>query len=243
MDGSARLMPACTDSIRARSCSRRESSGRATAGNASRARTGSRRARSNISGTPDGRRRRRRAPPSSLYRTGGGDARGPAKPQAAVSLRRGGAAARGGGRGGRLLLLLLRLAVGRDQGGVEHGALLEDLAGQLVGQGGVLAEELLGLLGAVAQPHLAVVEPVALLVDQLVLLPQDEQVALLADPAVVHQLELGGAERRGHPVLDHLDLDLPADWVLALLDVLARADLHADRAVELQRQPAGGRLG
>src|SRR5690606_39405000 len=62
------------------------------------------------------------------------------------------------------------------------------------------------------------------------------------DTFAVHDVEFGLAERRGDLVLDHLHTGADTDGVLAVLDRLDTADIHAHRGVELQRVTAGGRL-
>src|SRR5581483_1262416 len=92
---------------------------------------------------------------------------------------------RGGGlaaAAGRLLRRLLGLAVLlRYAGRPEQTPLLQHLAADLLRQGRVVAQVLLDVLPPLAQPHVAVAQPGAALVDQLVLEGQVDQVALAAD--------------------------------------------------------------
>src|SRR5262249_52132044 len=90
-------------------------------------------------------------------------------------------------------------------------------------------------------PPMAVVA--ATLLNDVVFNAQIDQVALAADTAVVHQVELGLAERRRHLVLDHAHLGPRADRYIAVLDARHFADVQAHRAVELQGQAAGSRFG
>ena len=57
-----------------------------------------------------------------------------------------------------------------------------------------------------------------------------EQAALFRDALVVHDVELGHAERRRHLVLDHLDLGPVADDVGAdcLIDSMRRTSSRTD---------------
>ena len=106
--------------------------------------------------------------------------------------------------GGRLVLVLFDGGDWQRLRWVQQAAFFQHLAADLVHQRRVVAQELLGVLPALAQADVAVVEPGAALVDELVLDGQVEQVAFAADAAVVHQVELGLAERRRDLVLDHL---------------------------------------
>src|SRR4029079_10709226 len=70
-----------------------------------------------------------------------------------------------------------------------------------------------------------------------------EEVAFVADAAVVHDIELGVAERGGDLVLDHAGAGAGADGDLAFLDGLGAADVDADGGVELEGAAAGGGFG
>src|SRR5258708_5507881 len=72
------------------------------------------------------------------------------------------------------LAILVHGAVGVD-GGVD-GAGGEDLGDDLIGDWGVVAEVLLGVLAALADPEVAVIEPRARLLDDLVGKGQVDQV-------------------------------------------------------------------
>ncbi len=120
--------------------------------------------------------------------------------------------------------LIRRLPVGA--GGPAGGrAVGDDLGRDLVGQRGVVAEVLLDVLAALAEPEVAVVEPRAGLLDQLVDDGQVEQVGLAGDAVGVHHVELADAERRSDLVLDDLGLDPRADDFLAVLDRPDAADV------------------
>src|SRR5581483_11696398 len=117
-----------------------------------------------------------------------------------------------------------------------------DLRLDLVPDLDVLAQELARVLAALPEPHLAVRDEGARLAQDAHLDADVEQAAFLRDALVVEDIELGCAERRRDLVLDDLDLRPDADRVLALLDRLDPADIHADGGVELQRAAARRRL-
>ena len=58
----------------------------------------------------------------------------------------------------------------------------------------------------------------------------------------VNDVEFGFAKRRGHFVLHHFRARARADHSVAFLDRLDSANVHANRGVEFQRAPAGGRF-
>src|SRR5438067_1962658 len=134
----------------------------------------------------------------------------------------------GASRGGRLALLIR--AAGR------HGArLLADLGLDLRGDIRVVAEELLRVLAALAKPGLPVVEPCAVLRHDAGEESHIDEPALARDALDREDLELGETERRRDLVLHDLHPHAPADDVGAVLDLLDRAHVEADRRVELQR--------
>src|SRR5919201_232007 len=118
-----------------------------------------------------------------------------------------------------------------------------DLALDLIADRGVLAQELFGVLAPLAQPCLAEGEEGAALFDQAHLHAHVDDAAFFTDAVVVHQIELGGAERGGDLVLDHLDLVAPADHFGPLLDLVDAAQVEAYAGVELEGPAAGRGLG
>src|SRR5712692_963930 len=124
----------------------------------------------------------------------------------------------------------------RRSGGQRRGAgALAHLRLDLGGDGRVVAEVLLRGLAALTDARLAVVDPRARLLEHAGGHAQVEQPALARDALRREDLELGDAERRRDLVLHDLDLHAPADDLGAVLDLLDRADVEADRRVELQR--------
>ena len=101
---------------------------------------------------------------------------------------------------------------------------------------------MLGVLASLAQAKLSIIDPGAALFDDLVLNRQIEEIALAADAVVVHEIELGLLERRGHLVLDDTHLDARADRLFAVLDAGDLADIETDGAIKLEGQAARGRL-
>ena len=135
------------------------------------------------------------------------------------------------------------LGLGTSTPRVPSQRLLADQPFDLLRDVGRALEELARVLASLAQPRLAVREEGARLLDQPQLDGQVEQAALLGDALVVHDVELGHAERRRDLVLDHLDLDAAAHDVRALLDGVDPPHVQPHRAVELQRAAAGRGLG
>ena len=121
--------------------------------------------------------------------------------------------------------------------------MLDQRLAELLLQLRVLVEVGEDLLAALGELLAAVRVPGAGLLDDAELLGGIDELAELVDAGAVEDLEVGLAERRGELVLDDLDLALAADRVVPALDRLLAADIEADRAVELQRVPARGRLG
>src|SRR5438067_1833189 len=141
----------------------------------------------------------------------------------------------GASRGGRLAFLIR--AAGR------HGArLLADLGLDLRGDIRVVAEELLGVLAALSEPGLAVVEPRAVLRDDAGEEAHVDEPAFARDAFDREDLELGESERRRDLVLHDLHPHAPSDDVRAVLDLLDRTHVQADRRVELQRLATRSRL-
>src|SRR5205807_5777951 len=107
---------------------------------------------------------------------------------------------------------------------------------------GVLLDEQFGVFASLAEAHVAVGEPGAGLLDDLVLDTDVDELAGLGDPLAVADVELRLAERRGALVLDHLDFDARADDFFPFLDLVGAADVEAHRGVELESPAAGGGL-
>ena len=93
---------------------------------------------------------------------------------------------------------------------------------------GMVAQELLGVLAALADPLRLVGEPGAGLLDHAGLDAEVDQLAGLGDALAVHDVELDHAERRRDLVLDHLDPGLVADGLVAVLDRADAAHVEAD---------------
>ena len=111
-----------------------------------------------------------------------------------------------------------------------------------VGDLGMVAQELLGVLAALADALAVDAVPGARLLHHADLGAEVDQLADLADALAVHDVELDLAERRRHLVLDHLHPRLVADDLVAVLDRADAADFQADGGVELQRVAARGGL-
>src|SRR5205085_3940314 len=118
-----------------------------------------------------------------------------------------------------------------------------DLAFDLAGQVGVLLDEELGIFAALTEAHVAVGEPRAGLLDDLVLEADVDQLAGLGDPLAVAYVDLRMTEGCCALVLDDLDLHARADDLLPFLDLIRAADVDAHGRVELERAAAGSRLG
>src|SRR5260370_29747137 len=141
----------------------------------------------------------------------------------------GGAVAGGGGDGGVADVAL-------------DGVVGKDLDLDLVRHLGMITQVLLGVLTPLADAVALEAEPGARLLDHAALGAQIDQVALVADPLAVQDVELHLAERRSHLVLHHLDACTVANHLLAVLHGAHPADVQADAGVELQRVAAGGGL-
>src|SRR3954469_23141156 len=129
---------------------------------------------------------------------------------------------------------------------VERGAdaqLLLDLLLDLIGEIGVVLQEVAGILLALAELVALVRVPSTGLLHHALLDTDVDQAALAAEALAPEDVELGLLERRGHLVLDDLDPRAAADRVGALLEGLDAADVQADRRVELQRATTGGDRG
>src|SRR5260221_12222489 len=128
-------------------------------------------------------------------------------------------------------------------GGAEDADGAADLPFDLSEEVGVLFDELLGVLAALAEADVAVGEPGAGFLDDLVLEADVDQLAGLGDALAVAYVEFRLAEGRGALVLDHLHLDAGADHFLPFLDLVGAADVEAHGGVKLQGPAAGGGLG
>ena len=122
------------------------------------------------------------------------------------------------------------------------GEVGEDLRLDLLRHVGVLAQELLGVLAALADALAVEGEPGAALLDRAALGAEVDEVALAADALAVEDVELDLAERRRHLVLHDLHARAVADDLLAVLDRADAADVEAHGRVELERVAAGRRL-
>src|ERR1700676_3581615 len=109
-----------------------------------------------------------------------------------------------------------------------------DLGRDLVGDVGVLLEERLRVLAALADALLAVGVPRARLADDVALERDVDDRAHLRDPLAVGDVEFGHAERWRDLVLDDLDAGARADDVGSDLYLLELAHVEPDRGVELQ---------
>src|SRR5208337_1014611 len=137
--------------------------------------------------------------------------------------------------------LVIDRAIGAERWGVS-APVRNDLGGDLVGQFGVVAQVLLDILPALAQPEVAVVEPRPRLLDELVGDGQIEDVSFTGDPVSVHHIKLADPEGRCDLVLDNLGLDPRPGHLLAILDRSDPPDIDPCRAGELQGPAAGGGL-
>ena len=117
-----------------------------------------------------------------------------------------------------------------------------DPVGDLDHDLGVVDQELLGVLPALAQLLPLVRVPGTRLLDDAEVHAEVHHRALTADAPPVHDVELGLAERRCALVLDHLDPRAVAAELVSILDRPDPADIEPDRGVELESPAAGGRL-
>src|SRR6478735_1778217 len=138
--------------------------------------------------------------------------------------------------------LVTQVVAGLVDGG-SHAQLLEDELLDLVGEVGVVTQEVARVLLALAELVALVGVPGAGLADQARLDAHVDQATLAADALAVHDVELGLLERRGHLVLHDLDAGAVADHVGAVLERLDATHVEPDRGVELQRPATGRGLG
>ena len=106
--------------------------------------------------------------------------------------------------------------VGAERWGVS-APVRNDLGGDLVGQFGVVAQVLLGILPALAQPEVAVVEPRPYFSTSLSAMARS-RMSPSRDPMGVHHINLADPERRCDLVLDNLGFDPRPGNLLAILD-------------------------
>src|SRR6266508_2481261 len=128
---------------------------------------------------------------------------------------------------------------------VELGAdaeLVEDALFDLVGDVGVVAEELAGVFLALTQLVAFVGVPGAGLAEDALLDAHVDEGAFAGDAVAVEDVELRLFEGRGDLVLDDLDPGAVADRLAAVLEGFDAADVEAHGGVELQRLATGGGL-
>src|SRR6185295_15753333 len=98
---------------------------------------------------------------------------------------------------------------------------------------GVVLEELLDVLAALAETLAVVGKPGAALLDDPLVDCEVEEVAGSRDAFSVHDVELGLAEGWGHLVLDDLHARSSSDDRVAVLDARDAPDVHSHRRIEL----------
>src|SRR5829696_10528782 len=138
----------------------------------------------------------------------------------AAAIARGGSERRGLGEAlGHALVEVFgaRARVLEDALGDETGV-LADRRLDPVRDVGVLAQEALGVLASLAEALAVEGEPGARLLDHAGLHPEVDELADLGDALAEHDVELDLLEWRRDLVLHHLDPDLVADRLVALLE-------------------------
>ncbi len=105
---------------------------------------------------------------------------------------------------------------------------------------GMILEERLGVLAALADAHRIMAEPTAGLLDNACLDAEIENLADLRNALAIHDVEFDLLERRRDLVLDDLHARGVADDIVAVLDLAGAADVETHRGVEFQRIAAGG---
>src|SRR5262245_51395343 len=108
----------------------------------------------------------------------------------------------------------------------DEAGVLADGGLDLGGDVGIVLEEELGVLAALADALAVVGEPGARLLHHAGLDPEVDELAVLRHALAVHDVELDLLERRRELVLDHLDPGLVADHLVALLDHADAADVE-----------------
>src|SRR5438093_1090434 len=107
----------------------------------------------------------------------------------------------------------------------------------------MFAQEVAGVLAALADAIAAESVPGAGLLDDALLGRDVDQLSLLGDAGAVQDVELRLAERRRHLVLHHLHLGAAADHLVAVLEGAEAADVEPHGGVELERVAARRGLG
>src|ERR1022692_3665123 len=121
--------------------------------------------------------------------------------------------------------------------------LLLELLLDLVGKVRVVAQEIPGVLLALAELIAFVGVPGTGLADDCMLHAKVDQAALPADADAVQDVELGDLERRAALILDDFYAGAVTDGIGAVFERLDAPDVQPYGRVELQRLTAGGRLG
>src|SRR5690606_30394150 len=152
----------------------------------------------------------------------------------------------GSGRGRRgarglagSVLVVRRRVIVLFAGGLRH-ELLAQYAFDAVRDRRVRLQELAGILLALADALVVAAVPGTRALDQTSVHAHADQLAFARDALAIEDLGDDLLERRCQLVLDHLDLGLVADDLVALLDRADAADVQAHRGVELERIAAGG---
>src|SRR5690349_4075351 len=114
-----------------------------------------------------------------------------------------------------------------------------DLGLELVGEVGVVLEELTSILLALPQLIALIGVPSSGFADEARVDSDVDEAALTADALAVHDVELRLLERRCQLVLDHLDARAVTDHVGPVLERLDAPNVEPDRGVELERLAAG----
>ena len=110
---------------------------------------------------------------------------------------------------------------------------------QLFAELGVVAQELLDGVAALANLRVAVAEPRAAFLDDVELDAEVDDLAYVRDALAEGDFKLGLAERGRHFVFHHLDAHLVADGRVAVFEGRHLADVEAHAGVELQGVAAG----
>src|SRR5579875_3136463 len=120
--------------------------------------------------------------------------------------------------------------------------LLLDLLLDLAGEAGIVAQEVAGVLLALAELVALVGVPGPGLAHDPMLDAEVDEAALPADPDAVEDVELRAPEGRAQLVLHDLDAGPVADGLGAVLESLDPAHVEPHGRVELERLPARGGL-